>query len=61
MRLPKIFAKKEQNVKKDKKGYILTIDKYIKLLKENDLKIDKVEITLNEVNEIDVKIIGKEG
>lgn len=61
MRLPKIFTKKEQNVKKDKKGYILTIDKYIKLLKENNLKIDKVEITLNEVNEIDVKIIGKEG
>lgn len=44
--------------KNDKKGYILTLEKYIKLYKENGIIIEKLETTFNEQGQIDVKISG---
>lgn len=52
--------KRDLHVKNVKKGYISIIDNYIKLLKENGMKIDNIEINLNEMGQIDLKIKGKE-
>lgn len=58
MLLPK---KKDLSVKKEnKKGYNLLIDRYIKTFKENNLKIENIEIVLNERGEMDLKIQAKE-
>ena len=52
--------KRDLHVKNVKKGYIAIIDNYIKLLKDNGMKIDNIEINLNEIGQIDLKIKGKE-
>lgn len=54
---------REKNAVKEvkRKGYCQTIKNYIETLKEYNLKIENVEINLNESGQIDVKIKAKEG
>lgn len=58
-----MLKKKENHVLKEKnrKGYNATIENYIKMLKENNFKIELVEINLNEIGQLDLKIKAKEG
>ena len=58
-----MLKKKENHVLKEKnrKGYNGTIENYIKMLKENNFKIELVEINLNEIGQLDLKIKAKEG
>lgn len=57
-----MLKKKENHAikEKNKKGYTLMISNYIETLKEQNLKIELVEITLNETGQIDLKIKAKE-
>lgn len=58
-----MLKKKECHVRreKNKKGYPGTIEKYIDTLKAKNLKIELIEIALNEAGQIDIKIKAKEG
>ena len=61
-----LFQKKTQEVKETKKkkikarNYREIITNYIQTLKENNLSIKKISIDINELNEIDISIIGEE-
>ena len=59
-----MWKKKEHQEKREKivkkRGYNLTIKNYIDTLRESNLKIELVEINLNETGQIDLKIKAKE-